>query len=107
MVGHTSLSTLKTDPAVCLYAVAVLFAMLRNCAVTANTARQHSTLKTQFGSWLSLCRAVVGSFATSETALPRVVVVHDFVLINVFCFDNGGLVLFIMLDRVWWLAKLN
>ena len=33
--------------------------------------------------------------------------VHNFVLINVFCFDFGSFFLFIMLNRVWWLAKLD
>ena len=56
MVGHTSLSALKTDPAVSPCVFAVLLAMLRSYVVTADTATQHSTLKTQSGSWLSLCR---------------------------------------------------
>jgi len=51
MVGHTSLSALKIDPAVSPYVPA-----LRYPVVTADTATQYSRLKAQSGSWLSLCR---------------------------------------------------
>jgi len=33
--------------------------------------------------------------------------VHNFVLINVFCFDFGSFFLFVMSTGVWWLAKLD
>ncbi len=46
------------------------------------------------------------AFAPLSTEFPCELV-HNFVLINVFCFDFGSFFLFIMLNRVWWLAKLD
>ncbi len=49
--------------------------------------------------------AVMLVFASLSTDFPCELV-HNFVSTNVFCFDFGSFFLFIMLNRVWWLAKL-
>ncbi len=50
--------------------------------------------------------AVVLAFALLSTGC-LCELIHNFVFISVFCFDFGGFFLFIRLNRVWWLAKLD
>jgi len=46
------------------------------------------------------------AFTLLSTGFPCELI-HNFVFISVFRFDFGGLFLFITVNRVWWLAKLD
>ncbi len=50
--------------------------------------------------------AVLLAFALLSTDFPCEFI-HNFVFISVFYFDFGGFFLFITVNRVWWLAKLD
>ena len=50
--------------------------------------------------------AVMLAFALLSTGCPCELI-HNFVFISVFRFDFGGFFLFIIVNRVWWLAKLD
>ena len=50
--------------------------------------------------------AVILAFTLVRTGFPYDLI-HKFVFISVFRFDFGGFFLFITVDRIWWLAKLD
>jgi len=50
--------------------------------------------------------AVILAFTLFRTGFPHDLI-HIFVFISVFRFDFGGFFLFITVNRIWWLAKLD
>ncbi len=50
--------------------------------------------------------AVMLAFTLFRTGFPYEFM-NNFVFISVFCFDFGRFFLFITVNRIWWLAKLD